>query len=193
MGVIGKREGSRMRVGHACVEIDRGEVGNGCARTIHICCTAETRTTVSMMKLGLLVVGGIPKTEVTYNFPMIEVGSSPRRGVGGAAVETPSADAVAQLRSGIIRELDGNTHLSRDRIAARLVLAHVRAWHTMRHGRRALVVHGTGRWAVTCEMDVSLRLYTKCTRRTAYLGEVVRHSDRHRGHEGTEDQRANRR
>lgn len=88
-------------------------------------------------------------TFVAQNFPMIEVGSSPRRGVGGAAVETPSADAVAQLRSGIIRELDGNTHLSRDRIAARLVLAHVRAWHTMRHGRRALVVHGTGRWAVT--------------------------------------------
>lgn len=88
-------------------------------------------------------------TFVAENFPMVKVGSSPRRSVGGAAVETPSANTVAQLRGGVIRELDGNTHLSRDGVAARLILAHVRAWHTVRHGRGALMVHSTRWWAVT--------------------------------------------
>lgn len=80
------------------------------------------------------------KNQGTYDFARTEIGPSPRGGIGGAAVEAPSADPVGEFCGGIIRMDDGHGRLTRDGILT-VVVAQV----LLGHGWWS-VVGRQGRW-----------------------------------------------
>ena len=66
----------------------------------------------------------------TYDFAWAKVRPSPSGGIGGAAVETPSANPICELRGRIVRMDDSHGCLTRHGVLTAVILVRGgRVWH----------------------------------------------------------------